>query len=189
MKSKQQKKENLSKLKDKLARAKIVVFSSFAREGERGLNVSDMQELRKGLKAFDSEYLVEKKTLLDKALTQSLSKPFGPGFRSLSNDLGTSHQPPINVFEYAGSIGVAFGYGDEQLTAKSIYNFAKKHPALKCFGAIWNGKFLDLTQFTEFARLPSKDIMIARLLGMMKYPLSSLAISLKQVSIKKEITG
>ncbi len=70
MKSKQQKKEELSELKDKLAKAKIIVFSSFARGGEKGLNVSNMRELKRGLKTFDSEYLVEKKTLLNKALTQ-----------------------------------------------------------------------------------------------------------------------
>ncbi|MBI2669585.1 MAG: 50S ribosomal protein L10 [Candidatus Yanofskybacteria bacterium] len=165
-----QKKEELVKLKDKLAKAKIVVFSSFAREGEKGLNVGEMRELKRGLKAFDSEYLVEKKTLLDKALTQS----------PIAN-----RQSPINVFEYTGSVGVAFGYGDEQSTAKSIYNFAKKHPALKYFGAIQTGKFMDLNQFTEFAKLPTKEVMIARLLGMMKYPISALAMVLDQIAKNK----
>lgn len=163
MKSFTQKKEELIKLKDKLAKAKILIFTSFAREGEKGLKVDDMRALKAGLKAADSEYLVNKKTILDRALTQS----------------------PINVFEYPGSLGVTFGYGDEQLAAKTIYNFAKKNPALKYFGAIWNGKLLDLMQFTEFARLPSKEIMIARLLGMMRYPLQALAIVLKQVSDKR----
>lgn len=165
MKSFTQKKEELAKLKDKLAKAKIVVFSSFARKGEKGLNVSDMRELKKGLKAFDSEYLVEKKTLLDKALPSQL--------------------PAIDVFQYDGSLGVVLGYGDGQATAKSIYNFAKKHPALKYFSAIWNGKLLDLVQFTEFAKLPSKDVMIARLLGMMKYPISALANVLDQIAKQK----
>ena len=165
MKSFAQKKEELAELKNKLAKAKIVVFSSFAREGEKGLNVSNMRELKKGLKAFDSEYLVEKKTLLDKSLKN------------------VEHS--VDVFEYNGSLGVALGYGDGQATAKTIYNFAKKHPALKYFGAIWNGKFMDLTQFTEFAKLPSKDIMIARLLWMMKYPISALAVTLKQIADKK----
>lgn len=169
MKTFQQKKEELTKLKEKLAKAKIVIFSSFAREGEKGLNVADMRSLKNSLRALNSEYLVEKKTLLDKALAQSPA----------------SRQLPISVFEYAGSVGVAIGYGDEQSVAKSIHTFSRKNPALKYFGAIWNGKFLDLTQFAEFAKLPSKEVMIARLLGMMRYPLSALAVVLDQVSKKK----
>lgn len=165
MKSFQQKKEELAKLKDKLAKAKIAVFTSFAREGEKGLNVSDMRELKSGLRALDSEYLVEKKTLLDKSL------------KSVENG--------IDVFQFNGSLGIALGYGDGQATAKTIYNFARKHPALKYFGAIQAGKFMDLTQFMEFAKLPTKDVMIARLLGMMKYPLSSLAMVLDQIAKKK----
>lgn len=183
MKSFAQKKEELTKLKDKLAKAKIVIFSSFAREGEKGLNVSDMGELKRGLKALDSEYLVEKKTLLDRALAQS---PIDNRPRPTTGAVSGLGQSPINIFEYQGSLGVALGYGDGQVTAKTVYNFARKHPALKYFSAIWNGKFMDLTQFTEFAKLPAKDIMIARLLGMMKYPLSSLAVVLKQLSTKRE---
>ncbi len=165
MKSFQQKKDELGKLKDRLAKAKILVFTSFAREGEKGLNVGNMRILKAGLRNVDSEYLVEKKTILDKALKETRNS--------------------ADIFGYKGSLGVAFGYGDEQSAAKVIYNFAKKNPALKYFGAIWNGRLLDLTQFTEFAKLPSKDVMIARLLGMMKYPISALAMVLKQVADNK----
>lgn len=176
MKTFQQKKEELSKLKDKLAKAKIVIFSSFARNGENGLNVTDMRKLKNGLRAINSEYFVEKKTLLDKAL-----KEVKPSFVKTSEGEGE-----IDIFQYPGSLGLAFGYGDEQSVAKSVYNFAKKYPALKYFGAIQAGKFMDSIQFTEFAKLPSKEIMIARLLGMMKYPIGALAMVLDQISKKSE---
>lgn len=172
MKSFQQKKEELAKLKEKLSKAKITVFTSFAREGEKGLNVGNMRTLKSGLRSVESEYLVEKKTILNKALLAQLP-------------IINRQLPTINIFQYPGSLGIALGYDDGQATAKSVYNFAKKNPALKYFGAIWNGKFLDLTQFTEFAKLPSKDVMIARLLGMMKYPISALAMTLKQVADNK----
>ena len=165
MKSFQQKKEELAALKDKLAKAKIVVFSSFARGGEKGLNVMAMGKLKKDLRAVESEYVVEKKTLLDKALKES--------------------KRAVDVSKYQGSLGAAFGYGDGQAVAKTIYGFAKKNPALKYFGAIWDGKFMDLAEFTEFAKLPAKDVMIARLLGMMKYPLSALANVLDQIAKKR----
>lgn len=165
MKSFVQKKEELAKLKDKLSKAKITIFTSFAREGEKGLNVSAMRELKKGLKSVDSDYLVEKKTLLDKAL------------KDVKKDL--------DIFQYRGSLGVVFGYGDEPSIAKSLYNFARKNPALKFFGALWGSKFMDVAEFTEFAKLPSKEVLIARLLGLMKYPISAMAILLNKIAESK----
>lgn len=165
MKSFAQKKEEMAKLKDRLAKAKITVFTSFAREGEKGLSVGEMGALKKDLRTVNSEYLVEKKTLLDKALKEVKSE--------------------VDIFQYQGSLGAVFGYEDEQSVAKSVYNFARKHPALKYFGAIQAGRFMDFAELTEFAKLPSKEVMIARLLGMMKYPLSALAMVLDQISKKK----
>ena len=167
MKSKQQKKKELVKLKDKLLKSKITIITSFAHEGEKGLSVGEMGVLKKDLRTVNAEYLVEKKTLFDKAMKEAKSE--------------------VDVFQYLGSLGAVFGYGDEQLAAKAVYNFAKKHSALKYFGAIQAGKFMDLAQFTEFAKLPSKEIMIARLLGMMKYPLSALAMVLDQIAKKKSV--
>lgn len=167
MKSKLQKNESLRKLKDKISKAKITVFTSFARAGEKGLSVAEIRELRKSLKNSESEYLVEKKTLVDKSLKEAKKKD-------------------ADVFSYDGSLGLVFGFGEETATAKSVYEFARKHPALKYFSAIWGDRFLDLTQFTEFAKLPAKDVMIARLLAMMKYPLLALAIDLKQIADKKQ---
>lgn len=165
MKSFQQKKQELAKLKDKLSKAKVIVFTSFAREGEKGLSVGNIRALKKDLRASNSEYVVGKKTLLDKALTEG--------------------KKDIDIFQYQGSLGVVFGYGEEAATARSVYNFAKKNPALKYFGAFRDGKFMDLAEFTEFAKLPSREVLIARLLGMMMYPVNALAIVLDQIAKKK----
>ena len=152
-------------MKDKLLKAGVVIFTTFAREGEKGLNVSEMRELKRELRGIDSEYLIGKKTLLDKTLAEG--------------------KKDIDVFQCPGSMGMVFGYGDEAAIARSVYNFAKKNPALKYFGAFWNGRFMDLAEFTEFAKLPTKEVMIARLLGMLMYPVSALAIVLNQISKNK----
>lgn len=167
MKSFTQKKQELANLKNKLSKAKLVILSSFARAGEKGLAVSEMRELKKALRAVEAEYVISKKTLFDKAMKE--------------------RDKSLDVFQYEGSLGVAFGYADELFAAKTVYNFAKKHPALKYFGAIWGDKFLDFVQLTEFAKLPSKEVLISRLLGMMKYPLSALANVLDQISKKKVV--
>ncbi len=173
MKSKEQKKKELVELKEKLSKSKITIFTTFAREGERGLAVSGMRTLKKDLRAADSEYVVGKKTLLNKVLAED--------------------KKDIDVFQYQGSMGIVFGYGDEMAIAKSVYNFARKNPAMKYFGALWNpsagsgqaSKFMDLAEFTEFAKLPTREVLITRLLGMINYPLSALAATLNQIALKK----
>lgn len=166
MKSKIQKKKELNALKDGLSRSKITVFTSFAREGEKGLNVSALRGLKKDLRSVNSEYFVEKKTLLNKALSESNKK--------------------VDIFQYPGSMGVVFGYGDEMAAAKSVYNFAKKNSALKYFGALFGDEFMDMAEFTEFAKLPGREILLAHLLGMMKYPLLSFVSVLSQIAKKNE---
>lgn len=165
MKSREQKKKELTELKEKLSKSKITIFTSFAREGEKGLNVSGMRALKKDLRAADSEYVVGKKTLLNKVLAED--------------------KKDIDVFQYQGSMGIVFGYGEETAIAKSVYNFARKNPAMKYFGALQAGRFMDLTEFTEFAKLPTKEVMIARLLSMIMYPVSALANVLDQISKNK----
>lgn len=165
MKTRDQKKRELANLKDKFSKAKITIFTSFAREGEKGLTVGHMRDLKRDLRSVESEYLVEKKTLLGKALAED--------------------KKDIDVFRFPGSIGVVFGYDEEAATAKAVYNFAKKNPALKYFGALWNGRFMNLTEFTEFARLPNREVLIAQFLGMLNYPLSALANVLGEVAKSK----
>ena len=160
MKSFEQKKKDLAKLRDKLKRSKLAVLTSFARAGEKGLNVSQMRDLKKSLKETDSEYVVGKKTLVDKAIRERAA-----GFKDLSIP---------SVFGYEGSMGVVFGYGDEAAAAKNVYGFARKNPALRFFGALFGNKFVDDKQFIELAKLPSKDIMIGRVVSMIKYPISGL---------------
>jgi large subunit ribosomal protein L10 len=162
MKTREQKKKELNTLKDKLSRSKIVIFTSFAREGEKGLNVGEMRSLKDNLRAINSEYVVGKKTLIDKVLKE--------------NNSG------VDVFKYPGSLGVVFGYGEEPAVAKSVYDFAKKNPILKFFSALWNGKFIDSNEIIELAKLPTREILIARFLGMLKYPLSALAGVLNQIA-------
>ena len=167
MKSKSQKKEELASLNEKMGKSKITIFTSFARDGEKGLSVKEMVKLKRDLKDVESEYVVNKKSLLDKSLK--------------------SAKMELDVFGYEGSLGTVFGYGDGQVISKALYGFSKKNPALKFFGAFWGDKFMDANQFIEFAKLPSKDVMIARLLGMMKYPISAMAMVLKQISNKKNL--
>jgi len=163
-------------MKDKLPKSKIVVFTTFSRAGEKGLSVSQMIELKRALRTLDSEYLVAKKSLMDLAL------------KDLKYD-------GIDVFGIEGSVGLTLGppadeaSGDEYYAvAKKLYEFSKKNKALQFFGAFIDGSFIGTDEFMEIAKMPSREMLIARLLGMMKYPISGLYITLSEVAKQKEST-
>ena len=166
MKTRLQKKETVKNLKDKLSKSDIVVFSTFARAGEKGLSVAQMSELKKLVKQIGAEYFIAKKTLINVALKEFKKEG-------------------VNVYSMDGSMGLTFSDGDSYAIAKKLYEFAKKNPALRFFGALYENNFLNKENFLEMAKKPSRETLIARLLGMMKYPISGLAITINEISKKK----
>ena len=165
----------LKKLKAKLPKSKITVFTTFSRAGEKGLSVAQMSELKKALRAIDAELFVTKKTLMDLALKELKSG--------------------ADVYSMEGSVGLVLGSGDAYEISKKLYEFAKKNKALQFFGALlrqgYEGQaiFMGKDGFLEMAKMPSRETLLARLFGMMKYPVSGLAIVLSEVAKKKEATA
>lgn len=167
MKTKAQKKEAVDALAKALPETTITIFTTFARKGAPGLSVAQMQQLKRAVRAQGGTYLVAKKTLIQKALEQ------------LKYD-------GLDVFSDDGSMGIVMASGDAYAITKAIAQFAKQAQALQFLGAWMDGHALTREQVVEMATLPSRDELIARLLGMLMYPLSSLAIVLNQVAKQKE---
>jgi len=137
-------------LADKFKKNKITVFTDM-----RGISVSKSQSLRRELKKNESEFKVSKKTLLDIAL-----KKAGAEFRTK---------------ELEGEIGVAFGYGDEAIPAKTLHKFSKENETFKILGGILGGKIISDKEVISLAKLPSREILLAQLLGALQSPLRGLA--------------
>jgi large subunit ribosomal protein L10 len=178
MKPKSQKKEELKKLKEKFPKSKITIFTTFSRAGEKGLSVAQMSELKKTLRTINAELFVTKKTLMDLALKDLKSE--------------------ANVYDMEGSVGLVFGVGessgaksgisvndDAYAISKKLYEFSKKNKALQFFGAIFEGNFVNKDGFLEMAKMPSKEVLIGRLLGMLTYPIRGLAVALSEVAKKQ----
>ena len=163
MKTFKQKSKALEKIKDKLNRSKIAVFTSFVRQGEKGMSVAQMRDLRNALRPLDAEYGVEKKTLLDKVLRDA--RKDGP-----------------QIFSYQGSLGVMYAYSDPYAATKGMYQYARKNPILKFYGALFGLEFLDENQIVEFAKIPSRDVLLTRLVGMLMHPIRGLAVALDQIA-------
>jgi large subunit ribosomal protein L10 len=166
MKSKEQKQEALDALKKDFPESTITIFTTFARDGEAGLSVSQMEELKAALREAEGEYVVAKKRLVEKAL------------------LGLKYEG-IDVFSMDGSMGLVFGSGDAYVIAKALHQFSKANPSLKLFSAWMGDHVLTSDEVMDMALMPSRDELIVRLLGLLNYPLRSLAIVLNQIAENK----
>jgi len=165
MKTKLQKKETVEKLFQKIPKADMVIFTSFSREGEKGLSVAQMRRLKKGLKDIGAEYIVAKKNLIGISAKNS-------GLTEL-----------VDVGSFNGSLGLVLGKKGEDsiVLSKNIYDFSRTNPVFRIFGAVLEKKYLDADRFKDFAKLGSKEMLIARFLSMMQYPTRNLLVLLANI--------
>jgi large subunit ribosomal protein L10 len=150
-KTKEQKKEILKDLADKISKAKSIIFTKFNR-----LGVKDNEELRKELKKGGSEYFVVKKTLMDLAFRDSKIEG-------------------LDVKNFEGQIAAVFGYTDEIAPAKIVFNFKKKledKETVEFIGGILENKYIDSEEVKQLASLPSKQELFAKIVGSINVPVS-----------------
>jgi large subunit ribosomal protein L10 len=152
-KKREAKKAILENLKDKLSRAKSVIFASF-----QALGVKDNEAIRKKLKAENGEYYVAKKTLLAIALKEQKIED-------------------IKVDNWQGQVAVIFGFGDEIAPIKVIDNFKKdkdKTNKISFLAGIFAGRIIDEAEILILAKIPSQKELYAKLVGSLNSPVSGL---------------
>ena len=147
-KTRQQKEQTIKDLTEKIKKAKALVFVNFD-----GLKVKEVEELRKNCRAENVEYFVAKKTLMKQAF----------------KDAGLAEIDPKG---FEKEVATVFGYDDEVAPARIVQNFAKDHEALKAFGGILEGRFVEGQKVTELAKLPSRTELLAKVVGSIKAPVS-----------------
>lgn len=147
----QKKQELVQSIKQKIEKSKSVVLASF-----NGLTVEEDTALRRDLREKNIEYKVLKNSMIKRAF----------------NELG------YNEFDVslAGTTSVAFSYEDEVAPAKIIIDNANKFKnklSAKC--GLLNGAYIDDKKVKELAALPSREQLIAKVLGCMNAPISNFA--------------
>ena len=152
--TKTQKEKILEDLKDKIAKQKAMILI-----GITGLKVKDISDLRKKLKATEGNLKVAKKTLIEKAFKES----------NLKFDRG----------EYKEELALAFGFKDEITPAKTVYQFGLANEKMKILGGFLEGKFKEAQEFVDLAQLPSREELLAKLVGSISAPISKLVYSLQ----------
>jgi len=157
----EQKHQEVTLLKGTFTSAKSAVVLGF-----KGLTVVKDTAFRKSIRESKAQYRVSKNTLLRLAVKET---PF---------EVLTQH--------FKGSTAVATSEGDIVALAKAVSTFLKDNPAASFKGAILDGKAVSVQEFQAIAELPSRDVLISKLLYLMQYPVSGLAIALDQIRQQKE---
>jgi len=147
-KTRDQKKQIIEDLTDKLKEFKSLVFVDY-----KGLTVKDASEIKRLCKKHKVDYMVVKKTLIKLALEKANIKD-------------------IDVKHLSGNIALVIGFEDEIAPAKIVGKFAKDHESLKMLGGIMESKFIDLDQVMALSKIPSKTELLAKLVGSINAPVS-----------------
>lgn len=137
----------VEEIKDKMAKAKIVVLADFS-----GISVLKFSNLRRALAKEGSECKVFKNKLI--AIATGKEKLEG-----LAEVL-------------SGSTALIFGFDDEITAPKLLMKFTKSIKELKIKGAIIAGKVVGSEGVKEIAALPSFEQLLAKLMGGMKSPIT-----------------
>jgi len=134
----------------------------------RGLNVAQVTELRKQLRAAGVEFQVLKNSLVSRAA-------------------GSADLSELQAV-LTGPTAVAFS-ADVVAPAKILNDFAKKNEALKIKGGVVEGHVVDPAQIQALANLPSREGLLSMLLSVLQAPMRNMALAVKAVADKNEATA
>ena len=156
------KKAVVESLTGKIQEATSVVFVDY-----KGITVAQDTELRKQFREAGVEYSVVKNTL-----TNFASKNAGFDFADVLH----------------GTTAMASTTGDPIAPARIVCEFAKKNKTCKIAikGGVVEGSKLSVAELNGFGELPSKNALVASVLGTFLAPISSLAFVLDQIREQKE---
>ncbi len=132
----------IAELHDKLGDVKLAVLANYS-----GLNVEKITALRNALRKSDTELRVVKNTLLEIASKETDVAVLGSYLK--------------------GPLAIALNRGDVVEPAKVLVEFAKKNAQLEIVAGVLEGKILSAGQINALAELPSREVLLGKLLSVM----------------------
>ncbi len=142
--------EAVQKIAEKLSRTTLVIATDY-----RGLTVADITRLRRKLGESGIEYHVVKNTLTRIAAEQ------------------VGREQLAGLLE--GPTAVAFGYGDPVEPARVLLDYIRSSRVeLKVKGGLLDGRLLAQADLVQLATLPSREVLLAKVVGGIQGPLVSL---------------
>ena len=142
--------EQVELLTQKLRGARVAILTDY-----RGLTVGQLQELRGRLRAQDVEYRVVKNTLARRAAVEAGH----PDFQDMLK----------------GPVAIAFGGEDVGAPSRLLAEFVRQtRVRLDIVGGLVEGRLMGPEQVRQIADLPSREVLLAQLLGTLQSPVSQL---------------
>ena len=150
--------EEISELLNGAATAVVVDY--------RGLTVAEDTELRKQLREAGVVYKVYKNTMINFAIKDT-------EFADLAQHL-------------EGPTAIAVCKDDATAAARVLAKFAKTAEALEIKGGVVDGIYYDAVGIGQIASIPSREVLLSKLLGSMQSPVTNFARVIKQIAEKNE---
>ena len=141
------------------AKAQTLVMAEY-----RGVTVADMTKLRSEARSNGVALSVLKNTLARRAVA-------GSGFEVAADQM-------------TGPL--IYGFSEDAVAAaKVVADFAKTNDKLVIRGGVYGGKALDANGVKQLASIPSKEVLLAQLCGLLMSPVSRTAVVLGALAAKK----
>ena len=150
--------EEISELLNGAATAVVVDY--------RGLTVAEDTELRKQLREAGVVYKVYKNTMINFAIKDT-------EFADLAQHL-------------EGPTAIAVCKDDATAAARVLAKFAKTAEALEIKGGVVDGTYYDAVGIGQIASIPSREVLLSKLLGSMQSPVTNFARVIKQIAEQNE---
>lgn len=155
----QEKQAVVAEVSAQVAQAQTIVLAEY-----RGIPVAEITKLRANARQSGVYFHVLKNTLARRAVQ-------GTPFEALADQM-------VGPMVYSIS-------ADAVAAAKVVYEFAKTNDKLVIKAGAYNGKVLDKAAVAALASVPSKEVLLAQLLGVMQAPVSGFARVLAAVAEQK----
>jgi large subunit ribosomal protein L10 len=123
--------------------------------------MAQMTKLRKKLRPIDAEFKVFKNTLISRAIKDKSYDGIDPLL--------------------AGPTAIVFGYKDQVAPTKILSDFIKENEKPSVKGGLLEGKLIDTKTVAALAKLPSRDVLLAKVMGTMKAPVTNFVLDCKGI--------
>lgn len=143
------KKEEVQVLSDKIKKAQSFIIADY-----RGINVEEVTALRDDLRKANIEYKVIKNTLARFAAEENDLKELLPHLE--------------------GPTAIAISYDDVVAPAKILSEYTKKHENFQLKVGYVEGKVINVEEIKSLAKIPPKEVLVAKVLGGFNAPISGL---------------
>jgi len=153
--NRQEKEQTVSDLRERFQRATVALVAS-----SEGLTVGKVEELRRAIRNAGGEYKVTKNTLARLALQET-------EYRGIHDLL-------------RGPTGVVLGYNDPIAVTKALVKFAEANEKLSIKAGVLGGHLLGTAEVKDLAKLPSREVLLGTLLGLLQAPATQLLRTIQE---------